>query len=622
VRLKSIKLAGFKSFVDPTSFDVPSQLVGVVGPNGCGKSNIIDAVRWVMGESRAGELRGESMQDVIFNGSDERKPGQRASVELVFDNSLGRIGGQWAVYAELAVKRLLTREGQSTYFINNQVVRRRDIQDLFLGTGLGPRAYAIIGQGTVSRIIEAKPEDLRIFLEEAAGISRYKERRRETENRLTDTRENLTRVEDILRELNGQIERLERQAEVAQRFTDLTQDRDRKTGLLWMLRRDEARADEQRIASDVAAAQTALEEKVSAMRSLESTIEAFRSRSYEATDRVSAAQAAFYEAGAQVSKVESDLRVMLESRNQLESQRQLLQSQVEQGHGRIEEAARRLLDITTSSENHEISLAATQESLEVAHLELPQAEQEFAQTNAQLEQGRADVAGIRQSIEVTATRQAAAEQLAQSLRERLDRLKQERRGIELPQESAVLDARAMMEMRVEEEMISLSAQEQAQSWWQDLQQQREPAQTAMREAQDKMARIEARLAAVRDLQARSEGQTKLDPWLAKHGLDRMSKIWQRMRVEPGWETAIEAVLRERLNAREVQQLDRTAQLDADAPPGKIAFYDVQGAGHAAPASLPGMRALVAQVHSPDAGISALLARRPRACVRACLLARR
>ena len=206
MRLNSIKLSGFKSFVEPTQFQLPGQLVGVVGPNGCGKSNIIDAVRWVLGESKASELRGESMQDVIFNGSGLRKPAGRASVELVFDNAAGRAGGQWNQFAEIAVKRVLTRDGTSSYYINNQPVRRRDVQDVFLGTGLGPRAYAIIGQGTISRIIESKPEELRLFLEEAAGVSKYKERRRETENRLKDTRENLTRVEDILRELNANLD--------------------------------------------------------------------------------------------------------------------------------------------------------------------------------------------------------------------------------------------------------------------------------------------------------------------------------------------------------------------------------------------------------------------------------
>ena len=247
VRLSSIKLSGFKSFVEPTNFLLPGQLVGVVGPNGCGKSNIMDAVRWVLGESRASELRGESMQDVIFNGTNLRKPASRASVELVFDNADHRAGGQWAQFAEIAVKRVLTRDGTSSYYINNQPVRRRDVQDVFLGTGLGPRAYAIIGQGTISRIIESKPEELRLFLEEAAGVSKYKERRRETENRLSDTRENLTRVEDILRELNTNLEKLEKQAEVAQRFNALQTDVTLKQQQLWFLKRADAEADQARV---------------------------------------------------------------------------------------------------------------------------------------------------------------------------------------------------------------------------------------------------------------------------------------------------------------------------------------------------------------------------------------
>src|SRR5512147_205078 len=212
VRLTSVKLSGFKSFVDPTSIHFPGQLVGIVGPNGCGKSNVIDAVRWVLGETRASALRGDSMQDVIFNGSGNRKPLARASVELVFDNSLGRASGQWSQYAEISVKRVLQRDGESSYYINGTHVRRRDITDMFLGTGLGPRAYAIIEQGMISRVIEAKPEDLRVFLEEAAGVSKYRERRKETEGRISDTRENLARVNDIRNELGTQIEKLQAQA--------------------------------------------------------------------------------------------------------------------------------------------------------------------------------------------------------------------------------------------------------------------------------------------------------------------------------------------------------------------------------------------------------------------------
>src|SRR3954465_10322730 len=244
MRLTSIKLSGFKSFAEPTTFMLPGQLVGVVGPNGCGKSNIMDAVRWVLGESRASELRGESMQDVIFNGTTTRKPASRSSVELVFDNADHRAGVRGARLAEIAVTRGLTRDGTSSYYINSQPVRRRDVQDVFLGTGLGPRASAITRPGTISRITESKPEELRLFLEEAAGVSKYKERRRETENRLHDTRENLTRVEDILRELTANLDKLEKQAEGPQRYNSLQAEVTLKQHQQWVLKRAESETDQ------------------------------------------------------------------------------------------------------------------------------------------------------------------------------------------------------------------------------------------------------------------------------------------------------------------------------------------------------------------------------------------
>ena len=276
MRLTQIKLAGFKSFVDPTVIPTPSQLVGVVGPNGCGKSNIIDAVRWVMGESRASELRGESMQDVIFSGSSQRKASARASVELVFDNADGRATGQWASYGEIAVRRVLTRDGTSSYFINNQQVRRRDVYDIFLGTGLGSRGYAIIGQGMINRLIEAKPEELRVYLEEAAGVSRYKERRRETENRLSDTRENLVRVEDILRELGSQLEKLEGQAEVAREYRGLQSEGEAKQSALWFLKEAAAQKEREATQQNIERAHTELEASTAGLRASEAALESRR----------------------------------------------------------------------------------------------------------------------------------------------------------------------------------------------------------------------------------------------------------------------------------------------------------------------------------------------------------
>ena len=330
MRLNSIKLAGFKSFADPTHFQLPGQLVGVVGPNGCGKSNIMDAVRWVLGESRASELRGESMQDVIFNGTNIRKPASRASVELVFDNADHRAGGQWGQFAEIAVKRVLTRDGTSSYFINNQPVRRRDVQDVFLGTGLGPRAYAIIGQGTISRIIESKPEELRLFLEEAAGVSKYKERRRETENRLSDTRENLTRVEDILRELNTNLEKLEKQAEVAQKYNALQADVTLKQHQQWFLKRAEALADQSKVKADAEGAVNALESRMADLRRIESDLETVRQAHYAAGDQVNQAQGLLYEASTDVGRLEAEIRFVVEGRQRAEQRLATLQEQIGQ----------------------------------------------------------------------------------------------------------------------------------------------------------------------------------------------------------------------------------------------------------------------------------------------------
>src|SRR5439155_6084753 len=255
---------------------VPGQLVGVVGPNGCGKSNVIDAVRWVLGESRASALRGDSMQDVIFNGSVNRAPLARASVELAFDNSLGRAAGQWSQYAELSVKRVLQRDGESSYYINGTHVRRRDITDMFLGTGLGPRAYAIIEQGMISRVIEAKPEELRVFLEEAAGVSKYRERRKETEGRLADTRDNLSRVEDIRIELGSQLEKLDAQARVATEYRQHETRLKEVQELLWFSKKQDAAAARERHATTIANLSVAFEILHADVRAAEAKLQALR----------------------------------------------------------------------------------------------------------------------------------------------------------------------------------------------------------------------------------------------------------------------------------------------------------------------------------------------------------
>ena len=405
MRLSHIKLAGFKSFVDPTHIPVPGRLVGVVGPNGCGKSNVIDAVRWVLGESSARHLRGETMQDVIFNGSGERKPSNRASVELVFDNALGKAGGPWSKYAEISVKRVLERDGESAYFVNNVHVRRRDVADIFLGTGLGGRAYAIIEQGMISRIVDARPEELRTFLEEAAGISKYRERRKETEQRLEDTRENLARVDDILQELTKQLSHLEEQAEVAGRYRALEAELKLTQHLLWLLRKQDAAASRTRLQRELDQVAMDLEAETAHMRELESRVEKLRVAHYAASDTVHASQGAMYEANAAAARLEQSLEHLRESRRRVDNQiATLSRSRTEPRHqldgpacrtGRAACRAGRAveqLEECREQERHEAQL-------------LPAAEQVFSATRSEADRLAQDLARHRQEEQVELTRQ-------------------------------------------------------------------------------------------------------------------------------------------------------------------------------------------------------------------------
>ncbi len=605
MRLSSIKLSGFKSFVDPTNFQVPGQLVGVVGPNGCGKSNIIDAVRWVLGESKASELRGESMQDVIFNGSTNRKPAGRASVELVFDNSAGKAAGQWSQYAEIAVKRTLTRDGTSTYFINGQPVRRRDIQDIFLGTGLGPRAYAIIGQGMISRIIESRPEELRVFLEEAAGVSKYKERRRETENRLSDTRENLLRVEDILRELNANLEKLEAQAAVANRFHQLQADQEEKQKLLWLLRRNEAKAEQLRWFQEMEQAQTGLEEQNAKLRNLELELERMRQAHYETGDRLHVAQGALYQTNSEIGSLEAQIKFVFESRTRLQNQIGTLTAQREQWlnqanetQEQIEEAEFRLEELAARVEGAQIAAEAQNERL-------PDLEAAWRDAQNKSTESRARIMQIQQRIELSSAHQRNASNILAGLATRRERLQQERSGLNLP-DAGHLDN---LRMQLEEKQLQLEEQnlmlEEAASRQEAVEQERRDAHAQVQQETASSARLEARLAALRQLQERVQTQGKVQPWLQKHELDKLPRLWQKLDIETGWETALESVLRERTGALEVSNLDWARGFFGDAPPARLALYSpAPGAG--TPAEHHGLKPFASLLKLNDPGLRGLL----------------
>ena len=580
MRLTSIKLSGFKSFVELTHFHVPGQLVGVVGPNGCGKSNIIDAVRWVLGESKASELRGESMQDVIFNGSTNRKPAGRASVELVFDNSLGKAAGQWSTYAEISVKRTLTRDGTSTYYINNQAVRRRDIQDIFLGTGLGPRAYAIIGQGMISRIIEARPEELRIFLEEAAGVSRYKERRRETENRIHSTNENLVRVEDILRELNLNLEKLESQAVVANKFRTLQADQEEKQKLLWMLRKKEAASEQEKYFRDIEQAQLSLEENTATLRHVELELEQMRQSHYGVGDKMHQAQGHLYQTNSEIGSLEAQIRFVIEARNRLQTQLSVLKAQREQWQRQEQEQQNELSQAELEIEELAARSEEAKQAAELQGQQLPAQEEAWRAGQQTTADARAKIMQMQQQIELESAHQRNANNVLNGLVLRRERLQQEKSGLQLPDQthltnlSEQLEEKKMMLEEVEQKLEEVQIQHP------QLDEARKTAQHQVQAESASNAQLDARLAALTQLQAKLQNEGKVQPWLAKHELTNLPRLWQKLHIKEGWETALEAVLRERTQALEVSNLDWSKAFFGDAPPAKLAFYTSQAAAAA------------------------------------------
>ncbi|SDL98140.1 condensin subunit Smc [Oryzisolibacter propanilivorax] len=610
MRLSSIKLAGFKSFAEPTNFLLPGQLVGVVGPNGCGKSNIMDAVRWVLGESRASELRGESMQDVIFNGTTTRKSASRASVELTFSNEDHRAGGQWNQYAEIAVKRVLTRDGTSSYYINNQPVRRRDVQDVFLGTGLGPRAYAIIGQGTISRIIESRPEDLRLFLEEAAGVSKYKERRRETENRLAGTSENLTRVEDILRELNVNLEKLERQAEVATRYQQLQQQATLRQQQLWFLKRADALAEQARVRSEGLQAVNDLESRMADLRHGEAELESIRQAHYEAGDALNQAQGQLYQATAEVGRLEAEIRYVVEGRQRVQLRLEQLAQQLQEWAERREEAtheAEQLEGQGLDAEEQSELLAA---QLEEQGQLLPELEEQLALARQRGETQRAAVVQVQQQIQVLAAEQRALSEQTRQLTARSERLRADRNALAAPDESRLAHLRQQLHEAQEQAEFGQALLAELQDTLPQLDDERRARQQVVNAEGALQAQLTARLQALQALQDKVKVDGRLQPWLARHGLDGLAVLWSRLHIEPGWEPALEAALRERLAALPVGRLESVRGFAGGAggegPPVRLSFYStpLSAAAASAPAPLPRLADLL-QV--PDAALHAVLA---------------
>ncbi len=604
MRLTQIRLSGFKSFVDPTSIHVPGDLVGVVGPNGCGKSNVIDAVRWVLGESRAAALRGDSMQDVIFNGSVNRKPLNRASVELLFDNSLGRAAGQWSQYAEISVRRVLQRDGESGYYINNTHVRRRDVTDMFLGTGLGPRAYAIIEQGMIQRVIEAKPEDLRLFLEEAAGVSRYRERRKETESRLGDTRDNLARVNDIRQELGSQLERLDAQARVANQYREYQQELQLKQHLLWFLRRRDAAAERERHAGEIARVGIELEAGMARLRETESRIETARSSHFEAGDALNAAQAALYAANSEVARHESDLRHLEENRQRLENRHTERRAQLaswREQRAQLTQSLHLWVVRTASAKQRVVELGSR---LARETERLPRAEQAYRGAQERLDEARSRLLRSESSLQLARARCSHAEDNLRSLVQRRERLEGELRGLQAPESGSIAaaDGRvAALDTALAATLLDLNGMQDAVS---ALEERRAASASALADAARESTTAEAQLATLQQVQAAAEENAPLQEWLAKHSLAALPRYWQKIRIDAGWEIAVESVLRERLHALQLEDSAAWAALAADRPPVKANVFSRGVAG--APPALEGYEPLSSHVHALDAAVGGAL----------------
>ena len=586
MRLSKIKLAGFKSFVDPTTIHFPSNLIGIVGPNGCGKSNVIDAVRWVMGESSAKTLRGDSMDDVIFNGSSGRKPVSQASVELVFDNSDGTIGGAYASYAEVAIRRVLGRDGASTYYLNNTRCRRKDITHILLGTGLGPRSYSIIEQGMISRIVEARPEELRGFLEEAAGISKYKDRRKDTEHRIRHTRDNLDRLTDLRDEVANQLDRLQRQARAAERYRELKADERRAEAELLALRLKDLNADAQKQKAAFGDLETALQAAIAGQRSAEADIEKHRQQRTEASDAFNEVQSEYYRVGADIARLEQSVQHRRELRQRQERE--------------LEEADGNLREIDDHINRDEQELSALVRTLDRLGPGLEQASLSQRASASALAEAEAAMEKWRQSWEAVGEELAEVARVEHVEAAREEHLNEQIKGLQAEQEDigqqqaglSFAELEAQIESLVRNEETLKAAQDEAaralETVWGNIQTLREQDQKVSGRLDQVRAELQAdrgRLASLEALQQAALGQTSntVKGWLKARAIENNPRLAENLQVAAGWEKAVETVLGGYLEAVCVDGLEDMAAAIGDLNDGGIALFDssagAEGAGH-------------------------------------------
>ncbi len=576
MRLTKIKLAGFKSFVDPTSVGFPGNLTGVVGPNGCGKSNIIDAVRWVMGELSAKHLRGDSMADVVFNGSTARKPVGSASVELVFDNSDGRISGAYAGYNEVSLKRVVSRDGSSIYYINGARCRRRDITQLFLGTGLGSRSYSIIEQGMISRVIEAKPEDMRAFIEEAAGISRYKERRRETEARVADTRENLERLQDVRDEVDRQIRHLQRQAGAARRYQALKEQERRALAEVLALKIRDLDSGAQIQDSAVRERDVAMQAALADQRASEAALERQRAIHTDHAERVAAVQGRHYEIGADITRTGQSLQHTREMRERQRTDLGKAREQLAELAALIERDEQQVAALRAELTTLQPQAAEATRLEEVVLAEQAQAEQDLARWQQRWDEFMHALAAANQTTQVERTR---IEQLENQLA--LLGVRGERLGIEQEQ-LAANDPGAQLSELVDQEAVAGARNEQlrraqaaAAERAQGLRQQQHAAEARLEGERAAREKVRGELVALEAVQkaALSHNAPRAGEWLRSSGLAGRERVAQQLEVAGGWERAVETALGDYLEAVCVEHLEEVESALNDLTAGRITLVE-------------------------------------------------
>ena len=606
MRLSTIKLSGFKSFVDPTTLHLPTNMTGIVGPNGCGKSNIIDAIRWVMGESAASRLRGDSLTDVIFSGSSARKPVSQAMVELVFDNSDHAITGEYAAFNEISVKRTVSRDGQSGYYLNGAKCRRRDITDLFLGTGLGPRSYSIIEQGMISQVIEAKPEELRVYLEEAAGISKYKERRKETETRIRHTRENLDRLNDLREEVGKQLQHLARQAKQAEQYTAIQAERKVKDAQWKALEFRHLDSRLQGLREKLAREETRLEQLIAEQREAERELETGRARREAASEALNAAQGAVYQVGGTLARVEQQIAHQRELSSRLQRAREEAQAALAELGSHIDDDQRKLDLLKQAVEDAEPRLELLQEEDLLRQDAWRDVEARLADWQQRWDTHSRESAEAARAGDVERTRIEHLDRQILDADRRREQLSAERAALDLDTLADAFEQLTLQHETQKESLDTLAEQvEQRKQATGQVQEQQRATQSELAELRKQAQAARGRLASLETLQHAALGQEAgaASDWLRTHGLDDAARVGERLQVEAGWENAVEGALGQLIEAVLVDAPEALVDALGDLGDGRLALVANAAGGHEdyPPTSL------AAKVQGPHA-IRRLLAR--------------